>query len=63
MSEYRNVVEGDGVTALEWETNGTVDGRTVTYQGVTVLEGDDDGIRRSCAYFDPSRLGAAIVER
>ncbi len=55
-STFRNVVVADGAVALEWSTEGTIDGAAISYAGVTVLELDGDKIRRSCAYYDPSAL-------
>jgi hypothetical protein len=55
-STFDNVVEGDGVAALEWSSTGTVDGRSVADRGVTVLEVDGDALRRTCASFDPTAL-------
>ena len=55
-STFDNVVQGDGVAALEWSSTGTVNGRSVAYRGVTVLEADGDAVSRTCAYFDPTAL-------
>jgi len=62
-SKFRHVVVGDGVAALEWTTTGTApDGSAIAYDGVSMLEVDDDGITRFRAFFDPVNLGRQMVE-
>jgi hypothetical protein len=56
-SEFRTVVASDDAAALEWTTEGTVSGRPVRYDGVTVLDLVGGQIARSCAYYDATRLG------
>jgi ketosteroid isomerase-like protein len=56
-SEFRTVVASADAAALEWTTEGTVNGRPVRYDGVTVLELAGGEIVRSCAYYDPTWLG------
>ena len=56
-SEFRTVVASDDAVALEWTTEGTVGGRPVRYDGVTVLDLVGGQIARSCAYYDATRLG------
>jgi len=55
-SEFRHVVEQDAVLFLEWISNGTIDGRSIRYGGVSVLETSLPGIVRFRAYFDPAFL-------
>ncbi|MFW6079230.1 MAG: nuclear transport factor 2 family protein [Gemmatimonadota bacterium] len=62
-SEFRNVVESDGAVALEWYSHGrTSNGRECEYDGVSILEydEDDEGIRAFRAYFDPGKLGIQL---
>ncbi len=60
-SEFRNVFADDsGHAALEWTTQGTEDGDTVSYDGVSILEIEGDKVKRFMAYFDPRSL---IVEQ
>jgi len=54
-STFVNVIEGD-TAALEWSSTGTINGRSVEYRGVTVVEAADGEVRRTCAYFDPTAL-------
>lgn len=61
-SRFRNVIAAGDRAALEWRTRGTSQaGKSVQYDGVTVLEMADDRITRSCAYFDPAALGEQIT--
>jgi len=61
-SEFRNVIAAQGRVALEWTTQGTgINGQSLSYTGVTILESENEKLMRSCAYFDPSRLGRQIV--
>jgi len=64
-SEFRNVVEAEDLTILEWRSRGeTHDGRPLEYEGVTVLEFAADGqVERFRAYFDPGRLGDQLRPR
>ena len=61
-STFRNVFAGEGRAALEWTTEGTEEGDTVSYEGVSVLEIEDDKVKRFMAYFDPSYLNRQIVD-
>lgn len=62
-SEFRNIVEADGVAMLEWTSEGRAEGGEVHYGGVSVLEHGDSGIKAFRTYFDtrqvmpPSRTG------
>jgi steroid delta-isomerase-like uncharacterized protein len=61
-SEFRNVfADGKGHAALEWTTEGTANDKTVSYQGVSVLEIEDGKVSRFMAYFDPRSLTEQIV--
>ena len=62
-STFRNVITTDGRAALEWTTDGTsTDGKPFHYEGVSVLELEDDLITRFHAYFDPAALGRQITD-
>jgi len=63
-SEFRHVVVGEGVVALEWTTTGTGpdDGSAIAYDGVSMLELDEGGITRFRAFFDSANLGRQMVE-
>ncbi len=61
-SEFRNVFADEaGRAALEWTTEGTSDGNTVSYDGVSILEIEGDKVSRFRAYFDPRRLTEQLV--
>ena len=61
-SEFRNVFADEaGHAALEWTTEGTSNGVTVSYDGVSILEIEDDKVSRFHAYFDPRRLTQQLV--
>ena len=59
-STFRNIFADDGLAALEWTTEGTEEGDTVSYEGVSVLEIEGDEVKRFMAYFDPSYLNRQI---
>ncbi|HLL57226.1 MAG TPA: nuclear transport factor 2 family protein [Rubrobacteraceae bacterium] len=62
-SEFRNVFADDaGHAALEWTTEGTEGGETVSYGGVSILEIEDGKVKRFMAYFDPRSLTEQIVD-
>jgi steroid delta-isomerase-like uncharacterized protein len=62
-SEFRNAFADDaGHAALEWTTEGTSDGKTVYYDGVSILEIEDGKVGRFRAYFDPRGLTRQIVD-
>ncbi len=62
-SEFRNVFADEaGYAALEWTTEGTEGGETISYGGVSILEIEGDKIKRFMAYFDPRSLTEQIVE-
>ncbi len=57
-SNFRNEIVSNDVTALEWTTSGTISaGQKFEYDGVSILEIEDDKITRFHAYFDPNKLG------
>ena len=61
-SEFRNIFADDaGRAALEWTTQGTSNGNTVSYDGVSILEIEGDKVSRFRAYFDPRRLTKQLV--
>lgn len=63
-STFRNMIEGDGRSALEWTTTGTsADGKPIEYAGVSILEHDGERITRFWAYFNPTLLGHQIEGR
>jgi len=60
-SQFRRVIEGDEVAALEWTSLGTSpEGAEVVYEGVTVIEYAGGKITRFKAYFDGRALGAQL---
>jgi steroid delta-isomerase-like uncharacterized protein len=62
-SEFRNVfADGSGHAALEWTTQGTEDGDTVSYDGVSILEIEGDKVKRFMAYFDSRALTEQVVD-
>ena len=61
-STFRNVFAAEERAALEWTTEGTSNGDTVTYDGVSILEIDGGKVRRFIAYFDPRALTPQVVD-
>jgi ketosteroid isomerase-like protein len=60
-SDFRTVSESDGSVMLEWTSRGRLpDGSPIEYDGVSVVEYEDEQIRRFRAYFDPSHLGEQV---
>jgi len=57
-SVFRNIGTGESAILLEWTTEATIDGRSFTYDGVSVLEFGEDRIIAFRAYFDPTLLTA-----
>ncbi len=55
-SEFRNIVEQDGVSLLEWVSEGDAGGEPIRYGGVSVLEHGDGGITAFRTYFDPTQV-------
>jgi hypothetical protein len=61
-SEFRNVFATEEGAALEWTTEGTSNGGSVSYAGVSILEVEGGKVRRFMAYFDPRALTPQIVD-
>jgi hypothetical protein len=61
-SAFRNVFAIEEGAALEWTTEGTSNGNTVSYDGVSILEIDGGKVRRFIAYFDPRALTPQVVD-
>lgn len=61
-SNFSNKIYGDNNAALEWTTTGTnTDGGEIEYEGVSILEIEDNKITRFFAYFNPAKLGNQLV--
>jgi ketosteroid isomerase-like protein len=61
-STFRNVFATEEGAALEWTTEGTSNGETVSYEGVSILEIEGGKVRRFMAYFDPRALTPQVVD-
>ena len=62
-SEFHNVFADDsGHAALEWTTEGTEDGDTISYGGVSILENEGNKVKRFMAYFDSRTLTEQVVD-
>jgi ketosteroid isomerase-like protein len=61
-SEFRNVFATEDRAALEWTTEGTSNGDTVSYDGVSILEIEGGKVRRFMAYFDTRDLTPQVVD-
>ena len=61
-SEFRNVYATEEGAALEWTTEGTSNGNSVSYEGVSILEIEGGKIGRFMAYFDPRVLTSQVVD-
>jgi steroid delta-isomerase-like uncharacterized protein len=61
-STFRNVFATEEGVALEWTTEGTSSGDTVSYDGVSILEIEDGKVRRFMAYFDTRDLTPQVVD-
>jgi ketosteroid isomerase-like protein len=61
-SNFHRVVEAGNLAQLEWTSSGTLgSGREVTYEGVSLLEFDDDRrVRRFATYYDTAALSSRI---
>lgn len=61
-STFKNEIVTGERAALEWTTAGTnSDGGDFEYEGVSILEIENDQITRFHAYFDPNKLGKQIA--
>ena len=61
-STFRNVFATEEGAALEWTTEGTSDGDSVSYAGVSILEVEGGKVRRFMAYFDTRALAPQVVD-
>src|SRR5918999_3497977 len=61
-SEFRNVFVTEEGAALEWTTEGTSNGDSVSYAGVSILEVVDGKVRWFMAYFDPRAITPQVVD-
>ena len=61
-STFRNVFATEEGAALEWRTEGTSNGDTVSYAGVSILEIEGGKVRRFMAYFNPRALTPQVVD-
>jgi len=62
-STFRNVfADEEGHAALEWTTEGTSNGNSVSYAGVSILEIEGGKVRRFMAYFDTHALTPQVVD-
>jgi ketosteroid isomerase-like protein len=61
-STFRNVFATEEGAALEWTTEGTSDGESVSYAGVSILEIEGDKVRRFMAYFDTRDFTPQVVD-
>jgi ketosteroid isomerase-like protein len=61
-SEFRNVFATEVGAALEWTTQGTSNGDSVAYDGVSILEIEGGKVRRFMAYFDTRDLTPQVVD-
>ena len=61
-SEFRNVFATQERAALEWTTQGTSNGNSVAYDGVSILEIEGAKVRRFMAYFDTRDLAPQVVD-
>jgi ketosteroid isomerase-like protein len=61
-SEFRNVFATEEGAALEWTTESTSNGDSVSYDGVSILEIEGGKVRRFMAYFDSRALTLQVVD-
>ena len=62
-SEFRNIFADEaGHAALEWNTSGEANGNKVSYDGVSLLEIQDNKVSRFRAYFDPRTVSEQVVD-
>ena len=61
-STFRNVFATEDGAALEWTTEGTSNGDTVSYDGVSILEIEGGRVRRFIAYFNTPNLTPQIED-
>ena len=62
-STFRNQIITENTAALEWKTTGTSsEGQDFEYDGVSIIEIEDDRITRFRAYFNPNKLGRQMID-
>ena len=61
-SEFRKGFATEEGAALEWTTQGTSNGDSVSYDGVSILEIEGGKVSRFMAYFDTRDLTPQIVD-
>ena len=61
-SEFRNVFATEKGAALERTTQGTSNGDSGSYDGVSILEIEGGKVRRFMAYFDTRDLAPQVVD-
>lgn len=62
-STFKNKNVNGNIAMLEWTSEGTGSGgNEINYEGVSVLEIENDKIKRFFAYFNPAKLGHQIEE-
>jgi ketosteroid isomerase-like protein len=61
-SSFRNTIVSGDKAALEWTTEGTENEKTVSYDGVSILEIEGDRVRRFRAYFNAADLSRQVVD-
>lgn len=59
-SEFLNILDADDVSMLEWRSDAVIEGRRVSYGGVSVLETSGNKITGFRTYFDTRQLTARI---
>lgn len=60
-SDFRNIVENEKVSILEWVSEGSLKEGPLRYGGVSVVEFGDGGITAFRAYFDPAQVLGPIT--
>ncbi|MCJ8518380.1 ketosteroid isomerase-like protein [Pseudorhizobium tarimense] len=55
-SDFRSVRDTDGVAFLEWHSEGSIDGQSFHYDGVSVIEEADGKIIAFRTYFDTRHI-------
>lgn len=59
-SSFSHTVTDDGIAFLEWNSTGTLrDGTPFRYDGVSVLEGDDEAVTAFRTYYDTAAFLSA----
>lgn len=61
-STFKTVRDIDGVSFLEWRSEGSLDGQSFAYDGVSVLEETDGKITAFRTYFDTRHLPVARTQ-